>query len=715
MAAGGTAASSGGRTRVGGELARGSTFLFAGQLLGNAAYFAGVAIVARALGPADRGTLAFIVVSALIAACVSRLGVNEATIVFAAARPHERPRLLTNLLLNTLATSAVAGALVFGFLAALGSLRPAGLTLLDSALLGAAVAAVAIFEAGNQFLLGAHRFLDRAALMVLMPSLYSLTVLVVWLSAGLTIVRAALIWIGMNSVYAVLVWARSLRGIGFGRPDAALLVESVRFGVRAWVGSLSDFLNFRTDQLLLGVLAAQSSLGIYAVAVNLSEVLLYLPDSVAKALLPMSAGGGTPQSETVRSFRRLAALTLVTMLGAALVVPPLIPAVFGHAFRGAATPFLLLLPGSVGFASMRVFSSALAGSLRPGLSSIPPSVSLVSGLALDILLIPFFGADGAAIAASAAFFAGGIAAAVAYRTVVPFRLSELVPRPSDLPGEIVSRLWPPVRGLVVRSRSLRWILTRSGGGDGIRFLFYHRVTEERDELAVTPERFAAQMEFLAREGFRVVDVVTAGEMLAVGRIPPRTVCLSFDDGFRDVAENALPVLRQHGFRATVFVSTAVVDGRARFDWYDEQPPVLNWDEIRALDAERVLRFEAHTLSHPHLPHVEKDAARREIEGSKRELEAALGRLVRAFCYPAGLLSARERELVAEAGFEFATTCEPGLNRPETDPLLLRRVQVDPRDRLLDFRAKTLGGHDTPPLARAFYRRLRYGVASPPTA
>jgi hypothetical protein len=87
--------------------------------------------------------------------------------------------------------------------------------------------------------------------------------------------------------------------------------------------------------------------------------------------------------------------------------------------------------------------------------------------------------------------------------------------------------------------------------------------------------------------------------------------------------------------------------------------------------------------------------------------------VRAFCYPAGLFGARDRQLVADAGYDFATSCEPGVNLPTTDTLALRRVQVDPRDRMLDFRAKVFGGHDAPPLARGVYRRLRYG-APPPT-
>jgi hypothetical protein len=84
--------------------------------------------------------------------------------------------------------------------------------------------------------------------------------------------------------------------------------------------------------------------------------------------------------------------------------------------------------------------------------------------------------------------------------------------------------------------------------------------------------------------------------------------------------------------------------------------------------------------------------------------------VDVFCYPAGLYGARDVELVRAAGFRFACSCEPGVNTRETDPLQLRRIQVDTRDSLLDLRAKIAGAHDEPPAARTLWRRLRYGVS-----
>ncbi|HET8651174.1 MAG TPA: polysaccharide deacetylase family protein [Gaiellaceae bacterium] len=264
-----------------------------------------------------------------------------------------------------------------------------------------------------------------------------------------------------------------------------------------------------------------------------------------------------------------------------------------------------------------------------------------------------------------------------------------------------------------RARSAAWELRTHGRPDasGLRILFYHRISDDRDELAVSPHDFRRHLDYLASEGYRVVDVLEAADLLDGGDPPARTVGLSFDDGYLDVAEQALPLLAERGFRATVFVAPAVIDGWATFDWYDLQPPLLAWDEIVDLDREGTLRFEAHSLSHPNLLTLRDSAAQEEIAGSKAALEAHLRRPVLAFSYPSGLFGLRERGLVAAAGYRVAVSCEPGTNSRGTDRLSLRRVQIDRRDGLLDFRAKLGGGHDSPPPLRGLYRRRRYGMGA----
>jgi peptidoglycan/xylan/chitin deacetylase (PgdA/CDA1 family) len=283
---------------------------------------------------------------------------------------------------------------------------------------------------------------------------------------------------------------------------------------------------------------------------------------------------------------------------------------------------------------------------------------------------------------------------------------------AGIPG-VGPSLPAPLKAGVTHARSAWWLVRSRGRLDssGLRILFYHRVSDDDDPLAVSPRRFRQQMDLLAAEGFQVVGLTEAVALLETGEPPPRTIALNFDDGFRDVGENALPVLELLGFRATVFVPTGVIDGTASFPWYSEQPALMDWEEIVELDRAGTLRFEAHSVTHPNLLLLTDEESRREIWGSKDDLEARLGRPVEAFCYPAGLFGERELRFVAEGGYRLAVSCEPGVNVPGTDRLALRRRQIDPRDRRLDFRAKVGGGHDSPLPLRGLYRRVRYGEQS----
>jgi O-antigen/teichoic acid export membrane protein/peptidoglycan/xylan/chitin deacetylase (PgdA/CDA1 family) len=265
-----------------------------------------------------------------------------------------------------------------------------------------------------------------------------------------------------------------------------------------------------------------------------------------------------------------------------------------------------------------------------------------------------------------------------------------------------------VKWALTRVRRLFWNQTHDQAAlDGLRILFYHRVSDDHDPLATPVAQFEAQMDHLHRLGYSVLDVRTALDALRRGELPPRAVALTFDDAFCDVAEHAMPVLGRLGHRATVFVSTRVSAGEHSFSWYREQPDVMSLEQVQALDMTSPLEFEAPTLSHPNLPRIPEADARREIEQSKAELEELLGRDVTVFCYPGGFFGERERRLVEAAGYAYGLTCEAGVNTPETDPFLIRRIQVEGTDSLADFDAKLRGSHDRALPGRALYRRFRY--------
>ena len=405
-------------------------------------------MLARALGPTDRGTVAFITVTALVASQLAMLGVSDATRVLGARSPAIRPALLANVTLVALVGAGIVGVCIAALLAAIPGLRPAGVGGRELLILALGTTAVATVGAGFAFLQGCGRFGPYSHVQATAPWLYAAALAVADVTVGLTVARAAIIWSAAQALSGLrLLWAGGAQ-TGWTRPNLRVLRESVNFGARAWIGSTSRMLNARTDQIITGIISTEATLGIYAVAVNASEILYYLPVAAAAALLPAVAGGeeSTRLERTLRVYRAVILITVAGSLFAAAVGPLMLPVVFGRAYRPAIGPFLIMVPSAIGFATMSVFSGATLGSLAPGRSSLGPLAALITQTTLDLILIPRAGASGAAIAASAALLIAGAVAVTSYRASFPFAWRLLLPRRRDLStiGQFVrSILRPP--------------------------------------------------------------------------------------------------------------------------------------------------------------------------------------------------------------------------------------------------------------------------------
>ena len=185
-------------------------------------------------------------------------------------------------------------------------------------------------------------------------------------------------------------------------------------------------------------------------------------------------------------------------------------------------------------------------------------------------------------------------------------------------------------------------------------------------LSVSPEQFAAQMAYLAGQGFTTITMAELADIWQDSRpLPDKPVVLTFDDGYRDFYTAAWPILQQHGFSATVYLVSGVID----------EPAYLTADMIAELDASGRVDFGAHTVTHSDLPSLSDLDAEAEIFGSKRAIETMLGHAVRTFCYPAGNYSDRELALVDTAGYELAVTTEWNYAAPSLNPHLLPRLRV----------------------------------------
>lgn len=275
-------------------------------------------------------------------------------------------------------------------------------------------------------------------------------------------------------------------------------------------------------------------------------------------------------------------------------------------------------------------------------------------------------------------------------------------------------------------------------GQLFQILVFHRVLPQNDPFAIAPVTtayFDRQMEII-KKYFNPVSLESLITQVENGKVAPRTVCITFDDGYADNYLHAFPILKKHQVPATIFLATDFI-GTGLMPWHDRillafkntkvksitfspanivekkledvnasiqvashllswlkqfspvqrnehcekiiaacgvneksastsGPLMMDWDQIKEMNQSPLITFGAHTLSHPILSTLPKEAQRSEILGSQELIEKMLGKRVKLFAYPNGRkgdYNTDTKVILKEANFSCAVTTNSGLCYP----------------------------------------------------
>lgn len=274
-------------------------------------------------------------------------------------------------------------------------------------------------------------------------------------------------------------------------------------------------------------------------------------------------------------------------------------------------------------------------------------------------------------------------------------------------------------------------------GVGIPILCYHSIDVSGSLISTSPALFASHMAYLAASHYRVVSMAEAVECCTNGDLLDRqTVVLTFDDGYANNHAEALPVLKRYGFRATFYIATGFVGGRASWMVRDltamfpglkkgddvselvsrcdraqvgrripyllrlhparaaleiqalldaAEFPMMTWAQLRDLHLAG-MEIGDHSYSHPFLTEITDLEVTSELDKSRVMLESEVGRPVRSLCYPYGAYSPHVAQVVRHTGYTSACTTEFGLtNFYSCDRYAMRRLLMSDRDSLGRFR------------------------------
>ena len=413
-----------------------------GQAASLAFGFAASVVLARWLGPANRGVLAIMLSVVGLAYILASTGLPSSVEYHASRRDVRSGSLLGNTLLYGGGLAVVLVPVFWFARGPIADLVAKGHGGDAWVLVGVLVPLGFIqWTCGNQ-LLGLLRFGLYNILFALSRGSYVVVVLILLTVAHLGVTAGLL-----AAVVGALVMTGGSLGylLRIDRPrlDRPLMRRMLSYGARNQIGLVFQSLNYRLDVVILQFFRPLREVGYYVIAQIVAELTLTLANSFQGVLALVSREDHEERraATTTASVRHHGILAAGTLLATAVGGPLLIKYAFGHAFHAAIVPMLLLLPGIWFLGTGRVVSANLAGLGRPGLPSTFAGVAAVVTVVLDLALIPALGIYGAVIASVCAYTTYGLGSLVALSRVsgIPAR-ALLVPTRADF------RIYPAAAG-----------------------------------------------------------------------------------------------------------------------------------------------------------------------------------------------------------------------------------------------------------------------------
>lgn len=419
-------------------------------------------ILARTLGPHDRGVLALVLLLPSTLMTISKLGITQANVYCVRRQGASVATVASNSLLlgivlglgTSMLIWVMRGSLLSTVLrdvpewALLLALWRFPLLLIDNFFCG-------VLQAINNFSLYNWRTVIGSVLVLG-------AVIVLRLTLKLDLLTSTLVYSVACTMVVVSLLIGTYRLIPFGwRPEWRLLNWQIAFGVKSYVQILAMHLLFRLDVYMVAYYLDPAQIAFYSLALHFTEMILEVPQAVGWVVYPRLAS--LPKEEahrlTSQACRRTVLLTGLAGIGVIILGPIMVPLWYGQAFAAASRPLAF---ATIGVVMMSVFTMITrdftsrnnqAVNIRAGIGA------LVSNVVLNIFMIPAFGIVGAAISTSISYSLAALMVMIPYRRESGLSFSEiLLPRVDDARfvwhavWDAVERIGVPVPAVLMRSR-----------------------------------------------------------------------------------------------------------------------------------------------------------------------------------------------------------------------------------------------------------------------
>ncbi len=232
-----------------------------------------------------------------------------------------------------------------------------------------------------------------------------------------------------------------------------------------------------------------------------------------------------------------------------------------------------------------------------------------------------------------------------------------------------------------------------------RILLYHSIETsdpkiDKMGLAVPPDIFRMHMQYLKDNDVRVIDLSDLIKRIINNQsITDNSIVITFDDGYRSILTKALPILKEFGFSATLFVNLNFVERKIQGNLYWQDWPTLTWDKINELSGAGV-SIGSHGVSHKELSGLNDTELNTEIVDSKEVIERNVSVKINMFSYPHGSFNEKVIEVLKKNNYACSCSSIPGTNGSQSDLFALKRTEITSFDNTLHkFEKKISGSYD----------------------
>jgi O-antigen/teichoic acid export membrane protein len=414
------------------SISKNSTITFSSQILIFVLGLITSIILARLLGPTGKGIYALIILIPTVMLKLGSFGIEAANVYFTGSKKYKIKDITSNSLFNTLTISFTLILLFFG-ISHLGIfqnfLKSNKILPLYIWLVILTIPLSLLSGFLKSILLGKEKIIKFNKINIF-QSIFQLIAIVVFLLVLRQEIFGAVISyvLTITAVTLFVIYSiRKITRIEFSF-NQKLFKGSLKYGLKAYFGNLSQFLNYKLDMFLVAAFLGPAAVGYYSISVGISEKLWMLPGAIATVLFPRISAikDGEANNLTPRVARHTFFITFVLALILVLLAKPLIEIFYGSVFLPSVIPLLILLPGIIALGGCKILTGDLAGRGKPQFGTYAAFVSLAVNIPLNLCLIPKWGISGAAFASSVAYIIATLVVIIAFVRISKRSWSEIM-------------------------------------------------------------------------------------------------------------------------------------------------------------------------------------------------------------------------------------------------------------------------------------------------